>query len=257
MDSSHGTKGAMKLLCASLILAGSLLVLSAWGQNPPAPKQAGIAAAPTPQNIHTPDDPGILHETQLTIDFNSRSGLIWWIPFEFWVESGEKNGTPPEKTRKNLSALQDYTIVGVLLANVSSLGSFDYVAPADLQKKTFIRDSNGEEYAAINAVSGDAKTLADLIKPMLVNAMGRAGENFAMFFFPAKGKNGKPIADAVSKGQFSVVLKDVVGEPETIFFWRTPLTSLSAPRYCPAGKERVHADWDYCPWHGVKLEDKP
>jgi hypothetical protein len=147
--------------------------------------------------------------------------------------------------------------VGLFLAKVSLLGSFDYVTPPDLLKRTFLRDSEGQDYPAIPEVTGDAKTLADMIRPVLANAMGRAGENFAMLFFPAKKKAGKPIADELTKGSFSVVLKGAAGEPEMIFLWRTPLTSFSAPRYCPVGKERVHADWDYCPWHGVKIEAKP
>jgi hypothetical protein len=242
---------------SGVLLIGSILAVLAWGQVTPTPQQKKIAAADTAQNIHTADDPGILRETQLAVDVNGRSGLVWWIPFEFWVDAAVKNGTTPEKARKNLSALQGYTVVGVFLAKVSSLGSFDYVSPAELQKNTFIRDSEGQDYAAISEVTGDAKNLADIMRPMLANAMGRAGENFAMIFFPAKAKSGKAIAAVASKGQFSVVLKDIAGEPETIFLWRTPLTSVSVPRYCPVGKERVHADWEYCPWHGVKLEDKP
>ncbi|MFY9673022.1 MAG: hypothetical protein WAK13_01160, partial [Terriglobales bacterium] len=89
---------------------------------------------------------------------------------------------------------------------------------------------------------------------VFANAMGRAGENFAILFFPAKTKAGKRIADEMSPGSFSVVLKDVIGEPEDVFLWRTPLTSFTAPRYCPVGGERVHADWNYCPRHGVKLD---
>lgn len=246
----------MKMLAKAfaLPLICPLLAASAWGQTAIAASQKVVAPTSTTLSAHTADDPGILRETQIGVDFNDRNGLIWWIPFEFWLESGEKNGTPAEKTRKSLSALQDYTIVCVLLGKVSGLGSFDFVPPADLQKKTFVRDSNGEEYAAISDLSGDAKNLADFMKPMLANAMGKAGENFAVIFFPAKSKSGGRIADATSKGQFSIVLKDAAGEPETIFHWRTPLTLLSPPRYCPVGKERVHADWDYCPWHGVKLD---
>ncbi len=239
-----------------LLLVASLLATSVPAQTPPANQSLAVAAAPPPQNIHTGDDPELLRETQLGVDVNSRTGLVWWVPFDFWVISGEKNGTSPDRVRKNLAALRDYTIVGSFVAKVSSLGSFDYITPEELQKKTFIRDSAGQEYAAVE-VKGDAKNLADIIKPMLTNAMGRAGENFVMMFFPARRKDGQPIVDASAKGQFSVVLKDVTGEPETIFLWRTPLTSISPPRYCPVGKERVHADWDYCPWHGVKLTDKP
>jgi hypothetical protein len=199
----------------------------------------------------------VLRETQMTIQVNDYTGVVWWIPFEFWVDSAVKNGGSPEKTRERLKALNDYTIVGIFAAKVSSLGSFDYVSPADLQKKTFIRDSEGQEYPAFPELTGDAKNLADVMKPMLSNAMGRAGENFAMLFFPAAKKSAKRIADEKSKGSFSVVLKSVMDEPETVFQWTTPLTSFSAPRYCPVGKERVHADWDYCPRHGVKLDPVP
>jgi hypothetical protein len=249
----------MKILAraSGILLIGFILATVAWDQAAPAPQQKKNTAADTALNVHTADDPGMLRETQLAVDVNGRSGLVWWIPFEFWVDAAVKNGTPPETARKNLSALQGYTVVGVFLAKVSSLGSFDYVSPTELQRNIFIRDSEGQDYAAISEVTGDAKNLADIMRPMLANALGRAGENFAMIFFPAKAKSGKSIANAASKGQFSVVLKDVAGEPETIFLWRTPLTSISAPRYCPVGKERVHADWEYCPWHGVKLEGKP
>jgi hypothetical protein len=258
-NSTHDTEvTAMKISgkMFGLLLVFALLASSALGQATPPPPEKKDAPTGSASNVHTPDDPEILRETQLGMNFNGQTGLVWWVPFEFWVNSAVKNGTSPERARKELGALQQYTIVGVLLGKVSALGSIDYVAPADLQKKTVIRDSDGQDYPAVVELTGDAKSLADIMKPILANAMGRAGENFAMIFYPAKGKSGKSIADATSKGHFSVVLREIAGEPETVFFWRTPLTSLSAPRYCPVGKERVHADWDYCPWHGVKLEDK-
>lgn len=208
-------------------------------------------------NIHRPDDPDVIRETQLTVNQNGYVGMVLWIPFEFWPYSAQQQGNDPQKAREHLKSLQSYTVVGLFVSKVSALGSFDYLLPSDLQKKTFIRDSEGQDYAALAEVNGDAKILAETLRPILANAMGRAGENFAMLFFPARKKLGTPIADAISKGSFSVVLKDAIGEPETILSWRTPLTSLSVPRYCPVGKERVHADWDYCPWHGVKLDAKP
>jgi len=245
-----------KYVC--LFLIACLLMATAWGQTTPAPissKKPEPVAVPT-SNTHTTDDPDVIRETQLGVSVNGYAGLVWWIPFEFWPYSAEKRGNDPAKMREQLKALKDYTIVGVFLAKVSALGSFEYATPSDLQKKVVIRDSDGQEYTALADVTGDAKTLADLVRPVLANAMGRAGENFAMLFFPAHTKSGKQIADETAKGSFAVVLKDLAGEPETIMLWRTPLTSFSPVRYCPVGKERVHADWDYCPWHGVKLESK-
>lgn len=217
----------------------------------PIPAESAIA------DVHTTDDVDIIRETQLGIDIRDYTGLVWWIPFEFWVRSAAKDGTPAEKARERLKALKDFTIVGVFVGKVSALASFEFVTPSDLQKNTFLRDSEGQDYPAFSELTGDAKNLADVMKPILSNALGHAGENFAMLFFPARNKTGKRIADEMSKGSFSVVFKSLIGEPEAVFLWRTPLTSVSAPRYCPVGKERVHADWDYCPRHGVKLDQNP
>lgn len=237
---------------AYLFLTVGALATFLFGQTQPAAKQP-VSSAAVP-NVHMADDVDILRETQIRVDSNGYAGLVWWIPFEYWVQSASKNGNSGDKTREQLKALRDYTIIGVFDGKVSSLGSVDYVTPAELQHHVFVRDSEGQDYAAIAELTGDAKSLADILKPILANALGRAGENFAVLFFPATKKGGKRIADEMSKGSFSVVLKEVVGEPESIYLWRTPLTSVAPPRYCPAGGERVHADWDYCPRHGVKLE---
>jgi hypothetical protein len=237
----------------SLLLIACLFGASSLGQAAPAEK-GPASPVPAVSNVHTTDDVDVLRETQLQVSTKDHTGLIWWIPFEFWAQSAEKNGNSPEKAREQFKALREYTIVGILVGKFSSLGSVEYVTPSDLQKKTSIRDSEGQDYAALTNLTGDAKNLADMLKPILTNAMGRAGENFALLFFPATKKGGKRIADEASKGSFSVVIKDVAGDGESIYLWRTPLTSFSAPRYCPVGKERVHADWDYCPRHGVKLD---
>jgi hypothetical protein len=239
--------------CLCLLLVMCLLGVSSQGQAAP-PEKKTAPTAPAVSNVHTADDVDVLRETQLGVSTKGHTGLVWWIPFEFWAHSAEENGGSPEKMREQFKALRDYTVVGIFIAKVSPMGSFDYITPSDLRKGTFLRDSEGQDYAAVADLTGDAKTLEDVLRPILTNAMGRAGENFALLFFPATRKGGKRIADELSKGSFSVVLKEVAGEPETIFVWRTPLTSFSAPRYCPVGKERVHADWDYCPRHGVKLD---
>ena len=64
---------------AQLLVLAGLLVLPGWGQTVP----SNTATAPV-QSVHTTDDPEVLRETQLTIDTPGYSGVIWWIPFEFW-----------------------------------------------------------------------------------------------------------------------------------------------------------------------------
>ena len=181
-------------------------------------------------------------------------GLVWWIPFEFWQISGAKRGIPEETTAHNMKALKDYTIVAVFAAKVSALGAFDFVSLDDLHRDVVLRDAAGNECQYIPEPSQDAKNLAAIVKPILSSAMGKTGENFDMLFFPARGKGGEVIAEATHKGQFQVVLKNnMVGVPESVYQWHTPVTSIAPPKYCPVGKERVHADWDYCPWHGMAL----
>jgi hypothetical protein len=117
-----------------------------------------------------------------------------------------------------------------------------------------LQDSAGNECHTIAEPSQDEKNLAAIIRPLLAAAMGKAGENFDMLFFPGRGKDGAMIADATRKGEFTIILKNnLVGVPENAYQWRTPLTATAPPKYCPVGKERVHADWDCCPGHGVAL----
>lgn len=203
--------------------------------------------------VHRGDIPDLNRETQLGIRAKDYAGLIWWIPFEFWLESAAKNGNAAE-AEKNFKAIRQYTVVFVFASKVSALGAFDFVTPEQIQRKVFIRDSNGNEYAPVENLSDDAKNLASMLKPVLANAMGKAGENSVLLFFPAQDKQGRTIADAKSEGRFSVVLKDLVGVSEDVYEWRLPLTSISAPKFCPVGKERVNANWKYCPFHGAPLD---
>ena len=75
-----------------------------------------------------------------------------------------------------------------------------------------------------------------------------------MLFFPATNKMAKPVADPLAPGSFSIVVAKLLDGKDKTYEWKLPLTALSPPKYCPVGKERVQANWMYCPWHGVKLD---
>lgn len=232
------------------ILAFSLLT-HAQASAPPAQS----SAAPSSQNAEpfTSDTPDLLRETQLGVRHPGYSGLVWWIPFEFWKKSAEERGIAPERTEQTFGKLRDYTIICIFAARVSSLGAFDFFSADDIQKNVVLRDSSGKDYTFIKEPSQDAQNLAAIIKPVLSAAIGKAGENMQILFFPSRGKDGAIIADALRKGQFSVVIKNLLGDSESVYLWRLPLTSLLPAKYCPVGKERVNLNWDYCPWHGAAL----
>jgi hypothetical protein len=81
------------------------------------------------------------------------------------------------------------------------------------------------------------------------------GQNIQFLFFSGTNKMAKPIAYPLSSGSFSVVLSKIIEGKDDVFEWKLPLTTLSPPKFCPVGKERVQANWKYCPWHGVKLDE--
>ena len=247
---------------SAFVLSTSLCAV-AWGQtgkqdapvsNPPAPAVAAPSATGPVSKSHSIDEPDLTRETQAGVREPDYAGLVWWIPMEFWLQAGAKKGQPPEKTAETFKALRGYTVVGIFVSKVSNLGGFEFVSPADLRRSVVLRDASGVDYSSTQELVPDAKAIASIIKPLLANALGKAGENFEILFFPASDKNGKPIADAKGKGSFSVVLKDIAGVHESIYQWRLPLTSVTEPKYCPVGKERVNANWTYCPWHGATLD---
>lgn len=231
----------------------ALLVLIIFSSAAFAQTPVGTSTTAPPENVHRGDAPDLLHETQMGVRVPHYSGIVWYIPFQFWIKTGEDRGRPAAETEKALGSLRQYTPIFVFVAKVSGLGAFEYVPPDQLAKSVMIRDAKGNDYPVVAKVSDDAKNLAAIMKPMLANAMGKAGENSTILFFPANDKAGRPIADPLSEGSFSVVLKDVVGRPEDIYTWNFPLTSVSTPKYCPIGKEQVNANWKFCPWHGVAL----
>jgi hypothetical protein len=237
-----------------LLLATLALYLnSAVGQTDKPRPVADPAAGESKANVHRGDAPDLLHETQIGIRAPGYTGIVWYIPFDFWIRSGESRGRSAAEMDKAMGSLKQYTPVFIFVAKVSGLGAFEYVSPEQLAKQVVIRDAKGTDYPVVPTISDDAKNLAAAMKPILANAMGKAGENSAMLFFPANDKEGHAIADPKSNGTFSVVLKDVVNRPEGIYTWVFPLTSVSEPKYCPIGKEQVNANWKYCPWHGAAL----
>jgi hypothetical protein len=199
----------------------------------------------------TPDD--ILPETQFSIPVEGYVGLVWWIPTEFWEVSAQSRGV---HAGKDFQPLEEYTTVAIFFGKVGTFGNFQFATAEDLRKNFVLRDAAGNEYSSIRKVSPEAEGLANLLKPMLANAMGKMGESMELLYFPAKSKDGKPIATPMQNGQFSFVLRDTLGLKEAVTLVNTPLTSLSPAKYCPVDHRKMSASWTFCPWHGIALDTK-
>jgi hypothetical protein len=157
----------------ALILVGhavSLAQAKAKSRAPaPVKMDKSLEAKPVAVPAHTADTPDMVRETQLGVSEPGHAGLIWWIPFEFWINAATKRGVSSEQAAKQFISLKDYTVVGIMAAEVSSFGAFTFIPPEKLRKGVILRDSSGQEYTAIGEPSPDAKNLAAMMKPILSN----------------------------------------------------------------------------------------
>jgi hypothetical protein len=215
-----------------------------------------LAQAPVPGGAETNDFKldEMIKETQKQVGGKKLAGIVWWVPAEFWEESALQNGSSPQKARETFGSLREYTMV-IVLAGKIGIGNINWFSESDLRSGTSLRDADGQVYKPLSDISSDAVGVTSIIKPVMANILGPAGQNLRFLFFPSKTASGKLIADPTREGRFVISIENLPGTEPMTFEWLLPLTSLTPPKFCPVGKERVEANWKYCPWHGVKLPD--
>ena len=197
---------------------------------------------------------GIIKETQKSASGKGQAGIIWWIPTEFWEQAARKNGGSVEMAQRTFEPLRAYTLVAVAIGKLG-VGNINWYNEQVIRSSVTLKDSEGAVYSPITDLSGDAKGLVSIFKPIFSNLLGSTGQNIQLLFFPARSAKGKLIADPLQDGSFTVQFSYPEGNAESQYQWRLPLSSVSPPRYCPLGKERVEANWKFCPWHGVRLDN--
>lgn len=196
----------------------------------------------------------IIKETQRTIGGKNSVGLVWWLPTEFWEQSALQQGSSVDQARSTFAPIREYTMIIVAVGKMG-IGNINWYPESEIRSNTSLRDSGGHAYQPLTEISSDAQGISSIIKPVLANILGPMGQNIQVLFFPAKSADGKIIANPTAGGSFSVRISNLTSQKDSDFEWRLPLTSLSPPRFCPVGHERVQADWKFCPWHGVTLPE--
>lgn len=196
----------------------------------------------------------LVAECQKSVRGKDYAGIVWWVPVEFWEASAQSRGTDSTEAAEQFKPLRQYTLVAVAVGKIGGFG-ITWTATQEVRKNVALR-AGGVEYSPVETdkVNAEAQLLATILRPLLANIIGPVGQNMEFMFFPATNKEGGLLADARKKGEFTVVLKGLAGEPESLYEWRLPLTSLSPPKVCPVDQERMQANWKFCPWHGVKLD---
>jgi hypothetical protein len=216
-------------------------------------QQAGKPAPPA-VSLADVDVDDLIQECQQTLRGKEYAGIVWWVPVEFWEISALSQGTSAPVARAQFDALREYTLVGLAVGKMGAFGGITWTPGGELRARSILRDAAGNDYRPVEKLNPDAQMLSTLLRPMLASLLGQIGQNIEFIFFPSRNKKGEPLVDPRSAGNFSVILKDIVGSGERAYEWRTPLTSLLPPKFCPTGNEKIQANWKFCPWHGTKLE---
>lgn len=199
----------------------------------------------------------MLKETQQMDSRNGKLGVFWWVPAEYFEQSAINSGMSPGQARRSFAPMHAYTMFVVAVGSVG-FGNIDWLPEDKVRAAIALRDQNGNTYKPLDKVSNDAQAFADLMKPVLKNMLRPTGEGLRFVFFANKDSLGREFTNPTQRSEFTLVVSGLIVQGATSnYTWRLPLTSLTPPRYCPIGKERLEASWKFCPWHGNKLEDVP
>ncbi|MEM9882231.1 MAG: hypothetical protein AAF800_04870 [Planctomycetota bacterium] len=219
---------------------------------------ATAASAVEPKPITEVDTAALTQETQQTRD-DGRLDLVWYLPVEFWSASLRQDpNVPAQQAELIIETLEPFFMVGVVQADVSPFGAFDYFSRAEVREQldVFFADEAGVETAlpVVEDAGPDVEMLLAQVTPILTAAMGALGENFHFFVYRDRDAEGKRIVSPYAPGELRLGTTGRGGGAPNTFGFSLPLDTLHVPRMCPNG-EPAHVSWNFCPWTGEKLPE--
>ncbi len=215
---------------------------------------SGFALEKKPLLEVSTDD--MTNETQVIADSgDDHLTLYWWLPYEFWAASV---GVPADPgTKELLETLKDFTFLGVVQADISDSGIFDFYDEETVRKNArLIRMSGDGKKTVLTPSTADnenVQLLIDAMRPILSGALGNMGQSLVFIVFDDKDANGARQIDPYGDGGIILESKTSKGTllESSIPF---PLNCLYVPRKCPNGQD-AHVSWKFCPWTGEALPE--
>lgn len=180
------------------------------------------------------DVQALVKETQRLSQGSGEMTLVWWVPEQFWTASLAQNASvPKEKVEEFVAVLRPYTVLVIADGQVGPFGAIKWKDEPVVRAAIALKDVRGASYGPLSQgeIGEDAKALLTMVKPLLVNMLGKTGENMWFVLFPATSKNGQPVADALQEGSLTIKLA------EREFKYQLPLGSLLPRKYDPASGE--------------------
>ena len=193
-----------------------------------------------------------IRESQQWIRANGKHTLTWWLPTSYWRVALSGNKQITEETIAQIEAIFGSYVL-ICAADIyidTNNGSTSFTADSVLKKGITITDITGKIYKPLNTeqLSNNAITMIESIKPMLTQLLGQMGKGMYFYFFEIRTKNGENIINERKNGFFKV------NHSKCEFKWNLPMATLMPSKFCPTDNEKMHGNWNYCPFHGVKLD---
>jgi hypothetical protein len=178
---------------------------------------------------------------------------FWWLPPEYWVQSAKELELAPDEQAKVEKLFHDYVIVAAIDADLSEKHKPILAPIAEIVKRSrFSR--GGETLQVLREVNPEVSKLVPTLVYLLRVSLGPLGEGLRLLPLSNLDAKGTPILSSTTPGELELEFRFTEDGPAHEFRWHAPLTSVAGTRKCPKGGEPLEASWNYCPWHGVKLE---
>jgi hypothetical protein len=210
-----------------------------------------------PLGVRAENSTDIVREGARTLEGgDGRVVSFWWLPPEYWELVAKELGIPAEDQAKVRTVFRDYLLVGALETKLNADKKPDFASIAEIAKRAkFYRD--GEEIQVLRDVNPEMARLAPSLVYLLRVSLSGLGDGLRLLPLPNVDAKGNPILSGRAPGELRLEYRFDEKTPMQQVFWRAPLTSIAGAKKCPTGGEPLEANFNYCPWHGVKLEAKP
>lgn len=141
------------------------------------------------EGIASADSQNVQNLVQETMKFDRDDNLfrlIWWIPTEYWEQSFKSAPNMTDSQRQEFyKVVTNYVVVAVIDAKTSMLGSLTANPRDVILAKLSLTAGAGAPLKPLadTDISGDAKNLFSMMKPVLGNLMGQFGNSMEFIFF--------------------------------------------------------------------------
>lgn len=193
----------------------------------------------------------LTEETQQLSESPDTMRLVWWIPTEFWQTIFEQDNTISRfEADEMINNFEKYTMVAVIDGDIRDDGTITYKTEESTFKNLTVIGSDEVEYTPLydDEIDEATRSLIRIMKPMLGNMLGALGQNMHFYLFQKRDNPLDKIVNPINKENFTVKLE------RDNFNWSLPLGSLLKPKKCPEDNKLHNGSWNYCPYHGKKLE---